>query len=150
MKRKIIPYNPKLKEIARTLRNNSTLGEILLWKKLRNKQMLGFDFHRQKPIDQFIVDFYCSELFLGIEIDGCSHDSEEALEKDKARQEHLEVLGIRFLRFTETETRNSLNNVLDVIENWITANTKATHPRPLSLARKSNAQRGVDFAKLKM
>ncbi len=101
MKRKIIPYNPALKEIARTLRNNSTLGEILLWKKLRNKQMLGFDFHRQKPIDQFIVDFYCSELQLAIEIDGGSHNSDEAREKDNVRQQHLESLGVCFLRFTE-------------------------------------------------
>ena len=86
MKRKIIPYNPVLKEIARTLRNNSTLGEILLWKKLRNKQMLGFDFYRQKPIDQFIVDLYCIELQLAIEIDGGSHNSDKAREKDETRQ----------------------------------------------------------------
>ena len=70
MARNIIPYKPALKEIARGLRNHSTLGEVLLWKKLRNKQMLGYDFHRQKPLDQFIVDFYCHELNLAIEIDG--------------------------------------------------------------------------------
>ncbi|HAP36236.1 MAG TPA: DNA methylase [Bacteroidetes bacterium] len=119
MKRKIIPYNPKLKEVARILRNNSTLGEVLLWKKLRNKQMLGFDFHRQKPIDQFIVDFYCNELSLAIEIDGNSHATEEAIQKDKTRQEHLEALGVKFLRFTETEVQNYMRNVLAVIEEWI-------------------------------
>ncbi|MDD8018536.1 MAG: DUF559 domain-containing protein, partial [Bacteroidota bacterium] len=70
MRHKIVPYKPKLKEIAKTLRKNSTLGEVLLWKRLRNKQMLGYDFHRQKPIDQFIVDFFCPALNLAIEIDG--------------------------------------------------------------------------------
>jgi len=124
MKRKIIPYNPKLKEVARTLRNNSTLGEILLWKQLRNKQMLGFDFHRQKPLDQFVVDFYCNELSLSIEIDGSSHTTEEAIEKDKARQKRLESFGVIFLRFTETEARNSMRTVLTKIEDWITTHTK--------------------------
>ena len=124
MKRKIIPYNRKLKEIARTLRNNCTLGEVLLWKQLRNKQMLGFDFHRQKPIDQFIVDFYCNELSLAIEIDGSSHTTEEAIEKDTARQERLEMLGIKFLRFTEAEVRDSIRTVITVIEDWITTQSK--------------------------
>jgi very-short-patch-repair endonuclease len=76
--RKIIPYKPLLKEIARALRNNSTLGEVLLWKQLRNKQMLGYGFHRQKPLDQFIVDFFCHELNLAIEVDGVSHEADEA------------------------------------------------------------------------
>ena len=124
MKRSIIPYNPKLKEIARILRNNSTLGEVLLWKKLRNKQMLGYDFHRQKPIDQFIVDFFCPVLNLAIEIDGGSHETDEAFEKDKKRQEHLENIGIKFLRFKESEVRNNMRGVLDAIENWIRENTK--------------------------
>ena len=59
MKRKIIPYNPKLKDLAKELRQNMTLSEILLWKKLRNKQMFGYDFDRQRPIDEYIIDFYC-------------------------------------------------------------------------------------------
>jgi very-short-patch-repair endonuclease len=67
-RRKIIPYNPKLKEYARQLRNNSTRSEIILWKYLKGKQMLGYDFHRQKPIDNYIVDFFCSELMLAIEL----------------------------------------------------------------------------------
>ncbi len=58
MKRRIY-YNPKLTALARELRNNSTLSEILLWDELKTGRMLGFDFHRQKPIDNFIVDFFC-------------------------------------------------------------------------------------------
>ena len=122
MKRNIIKYNPKLKEIARALRNNSTLGEVLLWKKLRNKQMLGYDFHRQKPIDRFVVDFFCPKLNLSIELDGGSHETDEAFVKDKDRQEYLENLGIRFLRFKESDARDKMRWVLEVIEDWIKKN----------------------------
>jgi len=122
MARNIIPYKPALKEIARGLRNHSTLGEVLLWKKLRNKQMLGYDFHRQKPIDQFIVDFYCHELNLAIEIDGGSHESGEAQEKDAARQERLESFGIKFLRFKESDVRKNFRTVVENIERWIRMN----------------------------
>jgi very-short-patch-repair endonuclease len=67
MRRKIIPYNHKLKQLARNLRNNSTLAEVLLWRELKGKQVRGYDFHRQKPIDKYIVDFYCPDLLLAIE-----------------------------------------------------------------------------------
>ena len=122
MSRKIIPYKPALKEIASGLRNNSTLGEILLWKKLRNKQMLGYDFHRQKPLDQFIVDFFCHELNLVIEIDGSSHEADEAQEKDAARQKRLESLGVKFLRFKESDVKKDMRTVLETIEHWIKEN----------------------------
>jgi len=83
MKRKIIPYNPKLKEFARKLRNNSTKSEIRLWQQLKRKQFFGYDFHRQKPLLNYIVDFYCYELNLVIELDGYSHNFEEIVTKDK-------------------------------------------------------------------
>ena len=69
----IIPYNPKLREFARFLRNNSTLSEVLLWKQIKNKS-LGVEFKRQVPILEYIVDFYCQELRLVIEVDGNTHD----------------------------------------------------------------------------
>lgn len=124
MRRKIIPYKPALKEIARNLRNNSTLGEVLLWKELRNKRLLGYDFHRQKPLDQFIVDFFCHELNLAIEIDGASHEADEAQEKDAARQERLESLGVKFLRFKESDIRKNMRSVLETIEQWIQMNAR--------------------------
>lgn len=96
----------------------------MLWKQLRNKQVLGYDFHRQKPIDKFIVDFYAPKLHLAIEVDGSSHDSEEAVIKDKERQEHLESLGIHFLRFSETDARKNMRAVLETIEYWIKEHTK--------------------------
>jgi very-short-patch-repair endonuclease len=117
MRRKIIPYSPKLKQLARNLRNNSTPSEVLLWCALKGKQVKGYDFHRQKPIDNFIVDFYCNELSLAIEVDGSSHD--EKIEADETRQKRLEVLGVHILRFTERDVRQNLPGVVMTIEEWI-------------------------------
>ncbi len=120
-RRIIIPYDPPLKERARALRNNSTLSEIILWKYLKRKQILGYDFHRQKPLYHFIVDFFCNELMLAIEIDGESHMM-KGLE-DGQRQDFLESKGIRFLRFTDREIKTQIQFVLEGIENWIRSST---------------------------
>lgn len=112
-----ITYNPYLKEKARELRNNSTLGEILLWKRLRAKQCYGFDFHRQKPILNYIVDFYCYKLKLIIEVDGFSHNYKA--EQDKNRDLELTEIGFAVLRFSEGEIRNNLDLVLNSISKWI-------------------------------
>ena len=77
-----IHYNPKLKEIARKLRNNSTKAEIRLWNYLKGKQSKGYDFHRQKPVGNHIVDFFCNGLMLAIEIDGYTHSFKETFERD--------------------------------------------------------------------
>ena len=119
MKVKIIPYNPILKERAKKLRKNMTPGEIIIWKHLKGKQMCNCDFDRQRPIDRFIVDFYCKKLMLAIEIDGSSHDSPEARARDRERQTRLESLGVRFLRFREEEVRSRVEGVLEMIEDWI-------------------------------
>lgn len=92
VKRKIIPYNPRLKELAKKLRKQGILSEVLLWKELKGKKLLGYDFHRQKPIDEYIVDFYCAELNIVIEIDGSSHN--DKFENDIIRQNKLEELGL--------------------------------------------------------
>ena len=88
--------------------------------------MCGYDFDRQSPIDQFIVDFYCKKLMLAIEIDGSSHDSPEAQKRDVERQGRLESLGVRFLRFREEEVCGEVEGVLRVIEDWI--KRQSTHP----------------------
>jgi len=125
-KRKIIPYNPELKSLARDLRRNMTLSEVLLWNELKKKQMLGFDFDRQRPIGNFIVDFYCKELQLAVEIDGDTHIYK--YDYDEERQKVLEKLGIYFLRFEDIEVKKNMNNVLRVIENWITKNKPTPNP----------------------
>jgi len=122
MRRKIIPYNPALKQKARELRNNSTTSEIKLWKFLKGKQMCGYDFHRQKPLDNYIVDFFCNELLLAIEIDGLSHIGKEKY--DEKRQQRLESLGIKFLRFEDEDVFYNIGKVLDDIEKWIKDNVK--------------------------
>jgi len=121
MPNRIPPYNPKLKELARKLRKNMTLGEVLLWQEIRNRK-LGFQFHRQVPIKNYIVDFYCHELQLAIEIDGSSHDHPEVAVSDLERQNEIEAEGIQFLRFEEKEVRKNLDVVVEVIENWVELN----------------------------
>jgi very-short-patch-repair endonuclease len=116
-RRRIIPYDPKLKTLARELRNNSTLAEVLLWKKIKGKQMSGYSFYRQRPIDQYIVDFFCPELMLAIEVDGSSHDQKG--EADLARQEQLESPCVRFLRFDDKEVKQNMGGVLFTIARWI-------------------------------
>ena len=116
-----IHYKSYLKELARKLRNNSTLGEVLLWQELKGAALMGLDFHRQKPLDNFIVDFYCPELMLAIEVDGDSHDY--GFDEDKARQRRLEALGVHFLRFTDKEVKRDMANVLRTIEGWVLMHT---------------------------
>ncbi len=117
-KNKIIPYKPKLKTLARELRKSATKSERKLWRALRGKS-LGVEFHRQVPIDNFIVDFYCHELMLVIELDGITHDSECALAKDSRRQRKLEALGIEVMRFYDNDVYNNLEGVVWKINNWV-------------------------------
>ena len=114
---KNLPYNTKLKENSRNLRLNSTLSEVLLWKYLRAKQMKGYAFNRQKPILNYIVDFYSKDLNLVIEIDGDSHNHKYLY--DIQRQKEIESLNLCFLRFDDIEIKKDINNVILVIENWI-------------------------------
>lgn len=117
---KYIPYNKHLKKFSRKLRNNSTLSEILLWKKLSGKKMKGYSFNRQKPLLNYIVDFYCKPLNLVIEIDGESHNNKH--EEDIHRQKELEAYGLKFLRFEDYEVKKDIENVLIAIEVWIEEN----------------------------
>ena len=121
LKRRIIPYNKNLKSLARVLRANMKLSEVLLWNELKQKKMMGFDFDRQRPIDRYIVDFYCKELFLAIEIDGESHEGIVASRKDFIRQTRLESLGVRFLRFDDIEVKCCMDEVVARIQEWIEA-----------------------------
>ena len=124
MRTQWIQYNSRLKSIARTLRNNMTLAEILLWQQLKKKQLLGYDFHRQKPIDEFVVDFYCPRLKLVLEIDGDSHEGKE--EADRIRQERLESLGLIVLRFWDSDVKSNVDGIVGQLRKWIEA--RMTHP----------------------
>jgi len=125
---KIIWYNPKLRLLSRQLRTNSTKTEIILWKNIKGK-VLGYEFHRQVPIDEYIVGFYCHELSLAIEIDGYTHFYN--YDKDILRQERLEHLGLRVLRFNDEDVKKHLNDVLRMIKNVI-SEIENTSPQPPS------------------
>ena len=114
-----IIYNPILKELARQLRNNSTKAEIKLWTYLRRGQMYNYDFHRQKPIDEYIVDFFCNKLQLAIECDGYSHELLDVYNKDVKKTKRLNDLGIYVIRFSDYQVVNDIDNVLGAIEDYI-------------------------------
>ncbi len=118
-RRKIIPYNPRLKELARQLRNNATKAEILLWQSLSRKQCLGYDFHRQKPLGEYIVDFFCHELMLVIEVDGVSHNQEKVMERDRQKEKFLESIGISVIRFQDSDIYPDNRDAMAEIERYI-------------------------------
>ena len=109
------PYNKNLKLPSRDLRNNMTDAEQLLWRKLRRKQILGLQFYRQKPILNFIVDFYCPAANLVIECDGGQHYTAEGLEADRARDQALAQLGLNVLRFDNRQILTETDAVVEQI-----------------------------------
>ncbi|MBX9257277.1 endonuclease domain-containing protein [Desmonostoc muscorum CCALA 125] len=113
------PYElwKKLKPLARQMRCESTPAEKLLWQRLRHKQLLGFKFRRQQAIDRFIVDFYCHEARLVVEVDGEIHDYSK--EEDGIRQEFLESLGLRVVRFRNEDVVERMEGVLEDIAGWL-------------------------------
>jgi very-short-patch-repair endonuclease len=113
-----IHYNKSLKEFSKELRNHSTISEVLLWQKLRASQFRGYGFNRQKPLDQYIVDFYCKKLNLVIEIDGESHDNELVSIKDQERQIILQGFGLSFLRFSDLDVKRKMGSVMEDINSF--------------------------------
>ena len=112
------PYNKNLKLPSRDLRRNMTDAEQWLWQRLRRKQILGLQFYRQKPILNFIVDFYCPAANLVIECDGGQHYTADGLEADRARDQALAQLGLNVLRFDNRQILTETDAVVDQIY-WI-------------------------------
>ncbi len=104
---------------ASILRKNATLAENILWKKLRDRKLFQVKFRRQHPEDIFIVDSYCHEIRLVIEIDGKIHESAEAKEYDSSRQSCLESLGLTVIRFSNHEVIFEIDSVLSRIHHYI-------------------------------
>ncbi|OFE43076.1 endonuclease domain-containing protein [Acinetobacter towneri] len=113
------PYNKNLKYNARQLRNNMTEAEQKLWLRLRQKQILGLQFYRQKPILNFIVDFYCPAASLIIECDGSQHLNEKGLQYDLVRDQALTQLNLTVLRLNNLQILHELDAVIQTIENVI-------------------------------
>jgi very-short-patch-repair endonuclease len=114
MKSKRIRSTTAIQERARELRQSSTLAEKALWKRLRNRQLSGFKFRRQHPIERFIVDFYCAEARLVIEIDGGIHKTQ--VEADTVRSDVLAERGYRVIRFTNEQVIKGIDQVLSIIQ----------------------------------
>jgi len=102
---------------AKELRSNLTVSEAMLWKSLSGRSMRGYDFDRQKPIGDYIVDFYCKALMLAVEIDGDSHRNKEAY--DARCQAWLDSQGVRFLRFDDALFREQPQHAVRAIDAWI-------------------------------
>ncbi len=109
MKNPYISYNSKLIEVARENRKNQTPAENKMWSILKNRQINGYKFLRQKPLNNFIADFYCAELMLVIEVDGDSHI--EQREYDMLRSEKLEEYGIKVIRYQNNEIISNIDKV---------------------------------------
>ena len=113
-------YNKKIeKEKRRNLRREQTYTEKIFWMQLRNRQVLGYKFRRQYSIDQFVIDFYCPELKLAIELDGNVHEVSDQKEYDIERQKYLEEFGIQFIRIKNEEFLGNPNKAFGRIEKKI-------------------------------
>ena len=111
----MLQYNKKLKHLARYLRKNMTDAEILVWSKIRRKQINGMQFYRQKATGNYIVDFYCPKGKLVVEIDGGQHYESEDARKDRERDRHLQMIGLSVLRFSDLDVLRNINGVLEKI-----------------------------------
>lgn len=115
-------YNKHLKQPARTLRKNQTNAEEHLWQRIRRKQIEGLQFYRQKPLFNFIVDFYCPRAGLVVECDGSQHHTLEGLAADAERDNILFHAGIKVLRFNNHQILTETEVVCEVIRQAIVAN----------------------------
>jgi very-short-patch-repair endonuclease len=107
--------NRELVRRARVLRCNMTRAEIILWSRLREKKINGYKFRRQQPIFDFIVDFYCTELKLIIEVDGEIHNLPEKINYDSKRDNILKINGYHIIRLTNLEIETELDSTINKI-----------------------------------
>ena len=115
----MLQYNKQLKSNSRELRKNMTDAERLLWSKIRNKQLKGYRFARQKIIGDYIVDFFCSQALLVIELDGGQHYTTEGIQKDRIRDRFISNPGIRVLKFSDRDILTNISGVIDVILGYL-------------------------------
>ena len=107
---KSLPYNPALKDKARALRKAGFLHEALLWNQLKSKKFNGLDFDRQKIIGNYIVDFYCAEKAVVIEVDGSSHNNKQ--DEDAKRDAYLRSLGLVVIRLLVKDVLRNMEGVV--------------------------------------
>lgn len=126
-KTRLLPFNPRIMDFVKTLRKNMTKEEKKLWYDFLKD--LEYKFIRQKPIDNYIVDFYCAKAKLVIEVDGSHHYTEDSMGYDLVRTDILEAYGIRVIRFRNVDINNNFEGVCDVIKEQL------IFPLPLQSAK---------------
>ena len=112
---KSLPYNPALKDKAKALRKAGILHEVLLWRELKSKKLNDLDFDRQKIIGNYIVDFYCAERSVVIEVDGSSHDNKHL--EDAHRDHYLESLRLTVIRLLARDVLRNMRGIVDYLRN---------------------------------
>ena len=122
---------PGTLETARLLRKQMTKSEELLWERLRGKQLLGLRFRRQHPIDIFIVDFYCHDARLIIELDGEIHN--ERVEYDDGREAEIERYNLKVIRFSNHEVLNEIEKVVEIITSVVKERLSSPPPGDLGV-----------------
>ncbi|MCE5346033.1 MAG: type I restriction endonuclease subunit R [Bacteroidales bacterium] len=138
-----LPYNPKLKERACALRQAGNLPEVLFWNQVKNKQFRGYDFDRQKIIGNYIVDFYCCNCQVVIEVDGSSHDEKQ--EYDAERDTYLESLGLKLIHIPVMDVLQRMNAVMEMLYDHPAL--KGTPPEEGNLVMESPESYGVPGVK---
>lgn len=126
----MLRYNANLKGKARQLRKNLTDSERALWSRLRNKQLIGVQFYRQKPIGAHVVDFYTPRAKLVVEVDGSQHMQSAHAQKDRTRDEYFSSLGLKVLRFNSREVLKESDAVMEVILRTMKERLNEKSPRP--------------------
>lgn len=121
---KIIFNRTSKKLKRRTLRRTMPQAEIILWAYLKNKQLYGYKFRRQYSIGKYIVDFYCPQLRLAIEVDSPSHFTNKTKKYDLRRQKYIEKFGIRFLRVTNLDIYENIHGVIEEIARYFSKSVK--------------------------
>ena len=133
------------KENRRALRKSMPSAEVILWQSIRREQLGGFKFRRQYSVGSYVIDFFCAEAKLAIEVDGESHYVEGAKEKDDRRQQIIEGFGIRFLRFTNPDVYDNLDGVLETIYSTlkeIVGRREPSQPLPTSPSKGEESEGG--------
>jgi very-short-patch-repair endonuclease len=124
----MLKYNARLKDKARQLRKNSTDSEAALWSRVRNKQPLGIQFYRQKPLGEHIVDFFAPRARLVVEVDGSQHLGGDHALKDRRRDGDLASLGLKVLRFNSREVLKETDAVVEAIYRTVAEQVDAEIP----------------------
>jgi very-short-patch-repair endonuclease len=117
------PLDPRLLAYARAMRHDPTDAEVKLWQLLRNRRLAGFKFRRQVPIAGYVVDFYCHDANLGVELDGGQHNDDDGLAYDRGRTTALERSGVRVIRFWNPDVFRHTDAVLEHIYEMLSDST---------------------------